>query len=298
VVEPEDYFYDDYYYADGVYANNHKCNEWQPYALYVADLLQNNKKEEIENLLNDYLNLADKYAVSYRFEDKQWIDYVYNPPYYFADYKLSSESRYDNYSNKSKPLDHIIAYKLKQCMRNLIESQSNVIKLETVLIFLYIALFLAILIYAFRITSRRIWLMSFAGAIVVMLVYGAIYFLSMIGSVNNNNDGLWSINQCFVFILVFWLFTIFCLWKEKMKKFAGMTLSWCIVTLPCIFPLVLARYGIYLDKIYKNLPTLHPHAIWIGNHIIELVLLNILLFLVLLFLLMPVIKKWKALAEE
>jgi hypothetical protein len=287
--------YDDY--VGDVYINYQKCKAWQQYAIYVADLLQNNKKEEIEKLLDNYLSLADKYAVSYQFKNKQWIDYVYNPPYYFADYDLSTMTRYDRYDNVRDTIDHIKAYDLNSCMQNLITSKSNVIKLETVLILLYIALFFAILIYAFRITTLRIWLMSFAGAIVVLLLFGAVYALSNVAGVIDS-DGIWAINQCFVFILIFWLFTIFCMWKGKMKKFSGMALNWGIVTFPCIFPLILERYTIYLKEISKTLCPNHPHYVWINDHVLELGLLNILLFFIFLFLLMPAIKKWKALPEE
>ena len=270
----------------------------EPYALYVADLLQNNKKEEIEKLLNDYLAIADKYEVSYRFKDKKWIDYIYNPPYYFVDYNLNDEYIYDNY-DKKKPVDHILAHSLALCMEYLIDAQSNVINMGYVLVLLCLALFFAILIFAFRITTLRVWLMSFAGAIVVMFIYIAVYFLSskLLG-LKGYSDEIWMISQCFAFILLFWAFTIFCISKKKMKKFSGMTLNWGIVTFPLIFPLILRLYIISLDKIKDGLLREYPQQRWINNHSVEIGLLIILLFFVFLFLITPVVKKWKSLPEE
>ena len=65
---------------------------------------------------------------------------------------------------------------------------------------------------------------------------------------------------------------------------------------------MIVRYNIYLEQRYNNLEHgyyyKHPHCIWIENHIIEIGLISILLFFVFLFLITPVIKKWKSLPEE
>ena len=266
----------------------HSDKDREYYAQHRADLLQNEKKAEIETILNDYLALADKYEISYRFEDAKWIDYVYNPPYYFIDYDLSRDTDYDYYNDGYKKIDHI-GYELAYCMDNLVESKSNVISLESVLILLYLALFFSILIYTFRMTSLRIWLMSFVGAIVVMFIYGATIAFGFV--IGRGGSETWMMSRILVFILIFWAITFYCLKIGKGKKTAGMFLNFGILTLPAILPLLTF---IYQDKLsYK-----HPHYEWISDHVAELFTINIGAFFLLLLLVVPVIKKWKSLPEE
>ena len=267
----------------------HSDKNREYYAQHRADLLQNERKEEIEKILNDYTALAEKYEISYRFEDAKWIDYVYNPPYYFIDYDLSQDMDYDYYNDSYKKIDHI-GYELSYSMKNLVESKSNVISLESVLVLLYLALFFSILIYTFRMTSLRIWLMSFVGAIIVMFIYGAIIAFGFIIGIGGSS-GLWTVNLSLIFILIFWAITFYCLKIGKGKKTAGMFLNFSILTLPAIFPLLTF---IYQDKLsYK-----HPHYEWISDHVAELFTINIGAFFLLLLLVVPVIKKWKSLPEE
>ena len=274
------------------------------YALFVADLLQNCKKEELEKVLDDYLLLADKYKTNYWFKDKKWIDYVYNPPYYFVDYDLkTSEIRINN---TSIPKDYVENYSLTQCMNTLIESKSNVIPVEVVLVLLYLALFASILIYAFRITSRRIWLMSFVGAIVLAFVFSAIYALiSSIGNVGYPEDSVLFGVQALAFILTFWIFTLYCIRKEKFKKVSGMFLNFCILCIPTIIPLITFGYWEYLESMsyyylneYNERMYYHPHYEWLNAHIPDILFFNLGLFFVVLFSLTPLIKKWKSLPEE
>ena len=269
------------------------------YALFVADLLQNCKKEELEKVLDDYLLLADKYKTNYRFKDKKWIDYVYNPPYYFVDYDLKTYLKWINGGNTSIPKDYVVNYSLTHCMNTLIESKSNVIPVEVVLVLLYLALFASILIYAFRITSRRIWLMSFVGAIVLVFVFFAIVALGDT-IYDSYFEEIGIIIQCLVFILVFWAITIYYLKKEKRKKLAGMFLNFCLLTLPAVLPLIIWGYSVYLRMSIGDyeLYYFHPHYEWLNAHIPDILFFNLGLFFVVLFSLTPLIKKWKSLPEE
>ena len=302
----------DYYYYSGIHLlssiyNYSASDVFQlvetetNYAAYTADLLQNNKKEEIEKILADYLALADKYKVSYRFKDKKWIDYVYNPPYYFIDYTtLSRVEEYVDGTNSYMPLDHIKSEDIARCLKNLSHSKSNVIEIEIVAVLLYLALFFALLIYLFRITSLRVWLMSFVGAIVTIFIFASTF--SMLNAIIDDYtiEELMMTYQCFAFMLLFWVIVIYCLRKEKRKKLSGIFLNFGLLTVPAILPLFTARYFIYLEQFYdySNGVYHHPHYILIKEHIPELFIANVAASFVLLFLLMPIIKKWKALPEE
>ena len=278
--------------------NSQRCIEKEAiyYALYCFDLLSNNKKAEIEKLLNEFSTIAEKYKVSYRFKDKNWIDYVYNPPYYFVEYNLSSERKYDNRNDVYFEKDHILSLNLNLVMVNLIKSKSNVISIEKVLTLLYIALFFSIFIYAFRITSLRIWLMSIVGAIVMVFVFLAIFFLANTIDYIGLREDVWLIYQCLLFILFCWIFIAICLKKAKLKKFAGMVLNWGIVSFSAIFPIIIFGYMEYTENFHHYKISKYPPLYqWIENHIIEIGFFNVLLFLLFLFLITPVIKKWKSL---
>ncbi|MDR2009302.1 MAG: hypothetical protein LBQ22_02325 [Bacteroidales bacterium] len=279
------------------------------YAKHTAGLLENQNKDSIQKIISSYLQIADKYKISYKFTEKQWIDYIYNPPYYFVDHELYYNEEYDQYNRRYKIRDHVYHYNMETTMDNLLKSKNNVIPSEGILLFFYLALFFAILIYTFRTTTFRTWIISFVGLMALLFVFLAVYFfINISGNFGYNSQDSLLIAQTFVFIFIFWIFTVLGIAKRRNKLITGVALNWSIWTFPLIIPLIITRYVIFLRNSYNvcdeygyeySLYYQDSHYIWINNNIVELGYFNILLFLLfILIVAIPLLKKWKAMSEE
>jgi len=152
-------------------------------------------------------------------------------------------------------------------------------------------------------TSQRVWLMSFAGAIVMMFIYGA---LTALGFAIFRGSEMWIIYQPLLLILLFLAIVLYCIKTGKKKKLSGMFLNFGILSLPAIFPLLTALYYNLLDmygeyRVDENIGEYfyrHPHYEWINDNVMELAFINIGVFFLLLLVAIPLIKKWKSLPEE
>jgi len=270
------------------------------YAKKTYNLLHNQKKDSIQVLLDDYLNLVKEYEVGHRFRDKNWIDYVYNPPYYFVDYELSSPSRYSDAHKKHFKKDYISHADMRNTLVNLGRSKSCIFDPVEYLICLYIALGIALMIFTFRMTSMKTWIISVVGSIVIYFIFFSLFFLVGL-LIFGMEESLASILfLCFVFI--FWFLAYSGILSEKRKLISGVNFIWSIWTFPAILPVIVALYTSYLDwKFpYRYGPNSaeHPHLIWIRDNWDLIFGANLILVLLFVFLILPVIKKWQAMAEE
>lgn len=270
------------------------------YARKNYDWLNNHKKDSIEFLLNHYMKLVDEYEIGHRFKDKRWIDYVYNPPYYFVDFELSSPSWYSEANNKVFKKDYVAHVDLVNSLENLKTSKTCVFQSSEYLIIIYVAFLISLLIFTFRITSMRTWVIAVVGSIVVYFVFICIYFLLSMG-IFSMNEILASI----LFLLLVFIFTWLAytgIFQGKRKLISGVNFIWTIWTFGAIFPILVGLYTSYLNWKYPynyqtNLRE-HPHIEWISSHWETLFFINVILIFLYIFLILPIIKKWQAMAEE
>lgn len=277
------------------------------YAKENYKLLNGNQKAKIQALLKDYLKLADEYEVGYRFKDKNWIDYVYNPPYYFIDYELTTPSRYNEVNQKTYKKDYIGQTDMETALTTIKRAKEGVFESFSYLLILYIASGISLLIFTFRMTTMRTWVVAVVGSIVVFFIYFCLYFLfGMMFSAVNETYGL---SLLLGFIFLFFLLAFSGIFSGKRKLISGVNFIWSIWTFGAISPIIIGLYSSYLDRIYSYnyysevVPagykyTQHPHVIWIRDNFETIMYLNLILVFIFLILILPVIKKWKAMPEE
>ncbi len=270
------------------------------YAKKTYDLLQNKKKDSILLLLNNYLKLADEYKVGHRFKDKNWIDYVYNPPYYFVDYELSSVSRYSETHKKTFKKDYIAQDDINNTIKNLKRSKTSIFDAYEYLICLYIALGITLLIFTFRFTSMRTWVISVVGAIVVFFIFFSLFFL--LGVLIFNMSEVYAMILFLSFILIFWLLAYSGIYTSSRKLVSGVNFIWSIWTFAAVLPICIGLYVSYLDWKFPyhhiNNPNNHPHVQWIRDHGEIIMGINLILTFLFILAIIPVIKKWKSMPEE
>lgn len=277
------------------------------YAKETHQLLKGNQKAVIQTLLNDYTKLADEYKIGYRFKDKQWIDYVYNPPYYFVNYELTTPSHYNQTLGKDFKKDYFAQADLENSLSMIQKAKDGVLEPFAFLIFLYIGLGIALLIYTFRTSTMRTWVISIVGSMVIFFIYFCIYFLFGMIVFNVNETSAFIL--LLLFIATFFTLALSGILTGKRKLISGVNLNWSIWTFGGIMPICVGLYNSYLswkypyDYHYEDVPagykyTQHPHQEWINDNWEMIFFVNLILVLIFIWLIIPVVKKWKAMPEE
>src|SRR5690606_3235909 len=263
-------------------------------------LLHENQQDKIQSLLNDYLKLADEYEVGYRFKDKKWMEYVYNPPYYFVDDELTSAFRYSEIHHKELAKDYIAQSDMENSLKTIQKAKSGVIETFIYPIFLYIALGISLLIFTFRTTTMRTWVVSVVGSIVVFFIYFCLYF--MFGMLFSTINETYALSLLLFFIALFFLLSFSGIFSGKRKLISGVNLIWGIWTFGALLPIGLGLYASYLEWKYPynyQMPYFeHPHLIWMRENAELIMYFNLILIFIFLMLIIPIIKKWKAIPEE
>lgn len=288
-----------YNYCQVVTYSSDSLKNGEYYAKKTYGLLQNKKKDSIQYLMNNYLKLADEYQVGYRFKDKNWIEYVDNPPYYFVDYELSSVSRYSEAHQKQFKKDYIAEEDMVTTLNNLKKSKTSVFQSFEYLICLYIALGIALLIFTFRFTAMRTWIISVVGSLVVYFIFFSLFFL--LGMLVFDMSEVYAMILCLIFILVFWLLA-WAIFTKSRKLVSGVNFIWSIWSFGAILPICVGLYSDYLEwkfpYHYLTNKTEHPHVEWIRTNFDLIMFINFILIFVFILLILPVIKKWKSMPEE
>lgn len=270
------------------------------YAKKTFVLLHEQKKDSIQVLLDNYLKLAKEYEVGHRFKDKNWIDYVYNPPYYFVNYELSSPSRYSETHKQYFKKDYVSHTDMKNTLVNLQSSKSNGFKAYELLICFYIALGIGLMIFTFRMTSMRTWIISVVGSIVIYFIFFSLFFLIglLVFGIQENMAAILFL----VFVFIFWLLAYSGILSGKRKLVSGVNFIWSIWTFPAVVPACIALYSECLERkhpyYYQPGRERHSHLVWINENWESIFGLNLILIFLFIFLILPVIKKWQAMAEE
>ena len=170
--------------------------------------------------------------------------------------------------------------------------------LDTLTIELYIALCLSILLFCYRLYSRRTFLISFIGIIVWSILF------SLLGVSAGGEDGfLW------IFLVFSFLFGIsgLLLVKAKTNKtMAGAFLNWYIYMAPFILILIASlvkenyqshtQWEKWREVLMKKE---YPIGYWVNNHMWLITRLNLMLvFLYVAFIFTRVSRKWHIMPDE
>lgn len=139
----------------------------------VLQWLKDEKKEEIEALMDDFLQLHVKHGLSTNLTREKWMELIYHPNKYPIN-KQNLIKRY-NYQSYSYELPSSLYYVQFRELLGTYKAMFDVnyfdIGKDFLLIFLsYVAVVLSIFVLAFRVTSGRAWLI----AIVAIGLFGII----------------------------------------------------------------------------------------------------------------------------
>jgi len=286
----------------------------------IKTWLVNQQKDSIKMLFKNYLKIAKEHKLKANIDENKWFDLIYNYPD-FKDYKLigknnDGEIYYPNNYTNGSVFDSVNKYistvgkqqfeyykyyvpesKLNYNYNKISDSWNEPdINFETLLIALYFALGLSLLIFSFRVTSVRNWLIALVSLGVLSILFGIISILIK-----------WDYTFPVLMIITI-LFTIIyftaTLYRNKSKNISGIIVNVMLWSIPGLLPLI---YFIILEilkdlaheySIEYNKSEYYPTIKFMQDNTIYFIYFNLAFTIIVMLILSSKIKKWRGLAEN
>jgi hypothetical protein len=312
----ENYNYYSNYNYSGDYDYNYQKLNYSKQALLSSqttqELLENNNPKQIKQLLNDFLAVAKKHEIEHNISTNEWFQLIYHPTDFEVKSLIRTEKKTYHYENtdyektESETFNinnttdfYIRTGDLSNVFENIETIKSNPVIGETIHIFIWIAFFLASVIFVFRITGLKSLLFSIITvgllSIFIALITTLVYFIS--GSYGENSIQFFI--SYFVFILSTFILAIPIFFASKLKKqIVAICLNISIVGFVLYVFLIIGIISIHQDHYCRNIyDYTYDCPILITS--IGLYLSYVLLAsgLVFLYFYTSIIKQWKALPE-
>ncbi|HTN17944.1 MAG TPA: sulfite exporter TauE/SafE family protein [Chitinophagaceae bacterium] len=250
-----------------------------------------------------FLALCARNKVGYKLDADDWFNWVNNPPYYPVRYtiyqKYYAPSRYASAGPdltaetalQLNPKGYFVeVQKLRSILQHTQKAHEYSYESGPLLGMLYAALSIALLIFSFRATSRRIWMISLVGSALLGLVIGAFTAVLAFGG---GKEGI-----LYFYLLIIAAFLVIHLISTG-KTISGVALNWFTWFLPLVSTIIL---GLTESKNYQH-TTINGVQQWtdpwIFDHLELYFLICLLIYLLTLcFVLVPRYRKWQAMPEN
>ena len=170
-------------------------------------MLTSNNKAEVAAILNRFEHICLKYK----------IDYNVNIPSYTAMAFKDDRHRPSVYLNISEERHTLDFESLNRVLSHIHQARTRTFDGTEWLITLYIALFMALALFSFRLSSTRVWLISLVGAGVISVIYGIIAALV--------RGEYFALGGAITLIVLFYLIYQISL-RARRKTMAGVNLVW------------------------------------------------------------------------
>ena len=290
----------------------------------VCDWLANNQKDSVKTILKSYLAIAKEHHLKSSINENEWLSLVYDYPNYenFKTVAKSEKEYYNssNYANENpqtpatkidstyqyiQTVDgeqylfnkyYVPADSLESSYETVANSWNNPkIDFEFLAILLYISISLSILIFSFRVTSGRNWLISLVGIGVLNIALGILSALASTADLY-----LIAITSIPIALAVYFIYII----KRKTEKsISGITINAMLWSTPAFLPLVYANvvkvlkdnYGYYSDNYHLHRS---PLLEYLDNNMLQLSYINLAFIFIMMLLYSIKIKVWRGIAES
>lgn len=238
-------------------SDRYSSNSEQENEHYKTRLVKTlNNPEELKANMAAFIKLCDKHNISYQLEVDDWFKWVYNPPYFPVNYLIFHKYYYPgqyptpNLSDASviqaslqlNPKGYFVEVsKLQNILQSTQRAYDYSFELAPFLGFLYAALFMSIMIFTFRATARRTWMIALIGSALICLIIGA---LTAVLAFGGGKDGI-----LYFYLLVILSFILIHFISIR-KTVSGVSLIWFVWSLPYAFVILLGLLENNFDKDY------------------------------------------------
>jgi hypothetical protein len=258
--------------------------------------IDNHETDSIKYILRQWMAVCSKYHVNQNLDPGELASLVFADPNYNVT-KVFPNQQY-NYSTSSYYPNYFESYELESALHFADSCQLNSRnrdELEVFTVELYVALCLSILLFSYRLFSRRTFLISTIGSIVWTIL------VTLIG-VSSEGEGI--LGTCLFLSAAFLGIGLLMMKIKSSKALTGALLNWHIY----LSPFIIMFIAILIDMNYEKkhewdnsefLKQIYPVGYWVDHHMGLIFRLNLLLvFLYVTFFFTRLSKKWHIMPEE
>lgn len=285
--------------------------------------LAQNQKDSVREVLRKFMSLSKEHLLKANIDEEKWLELVY----FYPDFEQTniignSEQEYGNDFNYGiseaeqskdslnqywKIIDntevtfnkHYVPMKQMQFAYEKVTNsyRSPNIDSDSLLVLLYFAFGCSVLIFSFRVTSGRNWLISLVGIGILNMVFGLFTVVFGFGVTYQS-----LIQLLYIIIVTYFLVVIR---RNTEKGASGIVLNGILWLTPAFIPIL---YGVILDIMkvssgyyetlnYDQQQKTFPTINFLERNFDSMMYLNVIfIFLAMLFLSVK-IKRWKGIAE-
>lgn len=304
--------------------------------LQVQRWMKENNKAEIAKIFQDYFAVANLYQLKSNINPETWMNLVYNYPEFSKYENIGKTERQLQYEYENATISYKVEapvveaqdYEEDSISATLKEvngqfyyyskyyvSQDELLKYYAVIaaawenplidwdylmVVLYLGFGISMLIFSFRVTSARNWLIAFVSLGVIQIFFG-------IAAALFGGQMTYPIFYVILFAITVLYFTVIYVQKRG-KKWSGIFLNQLLWLLPGLLPviytivmrLVKQSSGYYerYDTITGRYVEDFPKIDWFEENEKMLVLVNLAIVVFVMFVLSTVIKKWRGIPDE
>ncbi len=280
----------------------------------VQKLLFKDKKDQVKKIMTDYMSIVKEHGLSTNLSTEKWLKITYNYPD-FKKYELINSNTpndsTDIYSTNYNDEDVVTAVAAnyetkKEYSKYYIEQNTlshnyqviaraytnSIFKEDSLLPFLYFGFGLSLLIFSFRVTSGKSWLIAIVSLGVLNLVLGIISAIS-------NEFITYSILMILsiVALVLYYLVTIK---KKSNQKLSKIVLNLLLWLFGALIPLVYSAYFEIYKKSIQHLESYYydQHYMFLSDFVPRMLSINLCIVFVSMFFLCSSIRNWKGIAED
>lgn len=300
--------------------------------LQVQRWMKTDNKNEIRTIFKNYLAIANEHRLKSNISAELWMDLVYNYPE-FTSYKAIGNSEYElendhgYYQEYSEETTQIVLLRdsnstslkivngqsyiyskyyvsdnvLSAYYKAIAKSWDNpLLGREFIMVLLYLSFGFSLLIFSFKVTSARNWLIAFVAVGVIGIIFGVATLLLDFNMAFPLLYLLYHLVICSYFATVYI--------KKSGKKLSGIALNQILWLIPGFLPLLYtvamniakstSGYNNRYDGTIRKKIEQFPKIDWFDDNAGLLAFVNLILIVFVLFILSRVIKKWRGIPEE
>ena len=281
--------------------------------IQVDTWLQNKNEGEIKKLMADYMSLIREHNLATNLNATKWFEITYKAPDfneflyiqpYLKEFETENSYQYNDYETavavpygENKYSKYFVQQDILKDKYDIVADAytDSFIEIEMILSFLYGAFGLSILIFSFRVTSGKSWLIAVVVTGVINVIYGI--FTAIAGS----STMYFYLILATILGVLFYFFLIF--FNKKSLQLSRIALNLALWSFSTIIPIVYfltmeANKPRYYDN--YNLQRYEDSKLynWLNEHLIHMLSLNFVLVILSLFFLSKIIRNWKGISED
>lgn len=291
------------------------------HTLEVRKWLATNNQNAVKNVMNEYLKIHEEASLITNLTLNKWFSLVYNYPdfkkYQLIDYGNPNSSEYDEVRavdidykyDTSQPyqLDAKNNYSKFYLEKNILNHNYEKLlksyepiwsELDFSIVIFYIVFGFTLLVFSFKVTSGKSWLITIVVTVLLNIIFGLISALGREELIYLYLSVLTLIGFLFTFIyLVFY---------KKNFRYSKVVLNFTLWFFTAIIPII---YFIHMEHYKNKLIALNysneyydyyldPYYKFLNDNIFNMFIINLIVCILAMFFFSKGIRTWKGLPEE